>query len=156
MAFNKDQFRSLVYRTLEKIGLHSMSAENLLLGTAAQESGFGTYFRQIGWGPARGIFQMELATEKDIWENFLCFKDKELRNKIFIITGITEPDPLALEGNLIYQIAMCRVHYLRVREALPNWADIEGMARYWKQYYNTFAGRGTEEEFINNYRRYLG
>ena len=50
---------------------------------------------------------------------------------------------------------MCRVHYYRVSEALPEENDIEGMARYWKKYYNTPLGAGTEEEFIHNYKEYM-
>ena len=56
-----------------------------------------------------------------------------------------------LKGNLYYAVAMCRIHYYRVSEALPN--DLEGMARYWKKYYNTELGKGTVEEFIHNYEQ---
>jgi hypothetical protein len=75
MAFDKKQFRDLIQRTLQDLGMHSESAVNLLLGTAAQESQFGTYFRQIGGGPALGVFQMEPDTEIDIWDNYLRYCD---------------------------------------------------------------------------------
>lgn len=68
MSINCEQLRLYVIRpTLEKIELWSEAAENLLLGTTAQESHMGTYIKQVGKGPALGIYQMEPATHKDIW-----------------------------------------------------------------------------------------
>lgn len=63
MSFDKNQFRSLILRVLTNVdpALCSDAAVNLLLGTAAQESEFGKYIRQIR-GPALGVFQMEPAT----------------------------------------------------------------------------------------------
>ncbi len=43
MAYNKEQFQALIYRTLRDISQYSPQAVDLLLGTAAQESQFGTY-----------------------------------------------------------------------------------------------------------------
>lgn len=154
MAFDKKQFRDLIQRTLQDLGMHSESAVNLLLGTAAQESQFGTYFRQIGGGPALGVFQMEPDTEIDIWDNYLRYRS-ELAYIIAIITGKACPSSIDLEANLSYQIAMVRIHYRRIPEALPKADDVAGLARYWKQHYNTHLGAGTEEEFIRNYNKYV-
>ena len=152
--FNTKQFTDLIEDTLTRMGLlTSPAVTDLLLGTAAQESGFGTYLRQMG-GPALGVFQMEPATEKDIWINYLRHRE-DLCSKIIVTTGVASPDEMQLAGNLLYQIAMCRIHYRRVREPLPEAGDIPGLARYWKQHYNTPTGRGTEAEFIANYRRYV-
>jgi len=38
---------------------------------------------------------------------------------------------------------------------LPNAEDIEGLAHYWKKYYNTVYGSGKVEEFVNNYKKYV-
>lgn len=97
---------------------------------------------------------MEPATEKDLWENFLKYRSG-ISTSIYVVTSVLEPDVNALEFNLAYQIAMARIHYLRVPEKLPDAEDIEGMARYWKKHYNTFKGAGTEEEFIENYKRFV-
>lgn len=153
MSFNKNQFKDLVERVLEKFGFPSAGAVNLLLGTAAQESHFGTYLRQIR-GPAKGVFQMEPATEYDIWENYLKARP-HLIEKIKKVSGVIGPDPDALECNLAYQIIMTRLHYRRRPEALPAADAIDYMAEYWKKYYNTPAGAGTEEEFKQNYRNYV-
>ena len=50
---------------------------------------------------------------------------------------------------------MTRIHYLRVPEKLPEANDVEGLARYWKKYYNTSAGKGTEKDFMLKYQMYV-
>ena len=45
--------------------------------------------------------------------------------------------------------------YYRTPDPLPI-NDIPGMARMWKDYYNTHLGKGTVEEFITNYNKYIG
>ncbi|MCX5863622.1 MAG: hypothetical protein NTW42_00890, partial [Deltaproteobacteria bacterium] len=117
------------------------------------ESRFGTYLRQMGPGPALGVFQMEPATERDIWDNFLRYHP-ELVLVITATTGATGPGP-HLRWNLAYQIAMARVHYLRKKQPMGGADDIAGMAAYWKQHYNTPLGKGTVDEFTANYRRYV-
>ncbi|MHB1227684.1 MAG: hypothetical protein ACYC0O_09190 [Desulfurivibrionaceae bacterium] len=151
--FDRNQFRELISDVLQAIGLHTPAAVNLLLGTAAQESRFGTYLRQMGKGPALGVFQMEPATERDIWDNFLRYHP-ELVMAITAATGATGPGP-NLRWNLAYQIAMARVHYLRKKPPMPAADDLLGLANYWKQHYNTMLGKGTVEEFMANYRRYV-
>lgn len=146
----------IIRPTLQYLNLWSEAAENLLLGTAAQESALGTYIHQLGKGPALGIYQMEPNTHKDIHSNFLKYRD-ELRNKIANLAGYSpsgnaEDD---LVGNLYYATAMCRVHYLRVPKPLPAANNIEGLAAYWKKYYNTPLGAGTEQQFIDNYKKYV-
>lgn len=151
--FDKNQFRKLVSDVLTAMNLHSPSAVSLLLGTCAQESRFGTYLQQRGTGPALGVFQMEPATERDIWENFLKYH-QELVLVISHVTGVSGPGPY-LRWNLAYQIAMARVHYLRKPGSLPEANDVPSLAAYWKQHYNTPRGAGTVAEFVENYRRFV-
>ena len=150
MSIDYDQLKDLVHRTLHGIVKHSPEAVALLMGTCAQESHLGTYLRQLE-GPARGIMQMEPATEKDIWENYLAY-NTVYRSYLKTETGVLLSDPSALESNLSYAIAMARTHYLRAPGAIPT--TIEGQAAYWKEHYNTIYGAGTEEEYMQNYVRY--
>lgn len=138
---------------LRDLGLWSVAAERLVLGTACQESACGRYLVQIG-GPAKGIFQMEPATHDDIWGNFLVYRD-DLQVKILkwrtdseVISSVNE-----MIGNLYYATAMCRVHYLRVPEPIPD--DLHGQAQYWKKNYNSELGKGTVEEYMNNWNRFV-
>ena len=147
--------RELVNKTLKLLDAeikYSIHAENLILGTAAQESAYGKYIKQIGGGPALGKFQMEPETHNDIWKNFLKYKPR-LARLILDISGVSNPDHRELENNDIYACAMCRVHYFRQKEAIP--PTINGYAYYWKKYYNTEKGKGTIAKFINNYIKFV-
>lgn len=136
--------------TLQRIDAWSSAAENLVLGTAAQESRLGHYLIQLNGGPARGIYQMEPATHADLYENYLAFHAELQRNLLSIRLG-KSADPEEMVWNLRYATAMCRIHYLRVREPLPDADNIEGLAKYWKRTYNTELGAGTVTEFCKNY-----
>ena len=144
----------VVKNTTEAIGLDSPAADNLLLGTAAQESRL-EYLHQLGGGPAVGVFQMEPATHDDIWTNFLAYRG-ELAGAIKAIAARinrgAHPPAEEMAWNLSYAAAMARAHYLRVPEPLPDAGDVEALAAYWKQHYNTPAGAGTEEEFVDSYQ----
>ncbi len=148
---NSNQLKDLVEKVLIGIGSYNEHAVNLVLGTIAQESGMGKYIKQIS-GPALGICQMEPNTFEDCLNNFLEY-NPILKAKIKGTCNIQELRSESLVYNLAFAIAMCRVHYLRVPEKLPE--DLNGYAYYWKKYYNTNLGKGTEQEFINNYKKYV-
>lgn len=124
------------------------AAENLLLGTAATESHLGAYLFQVG-GPALGIYQMEPDTFEDIQSNFLAYRP-QLAAKVRSWAAQETADELV--WNLAYATAVCRVHYRRDPEPLPDANDVIGMARTWKRHYNTHRGKGTEADFIAAYR----
>lgn len=155
-AMNAKQLRELVIRpVLQQMNMWSEQAENLLLGTACQESHCGEYIRQLGCtGPrgAFGIYQMELATARDIYDNYLTYKREELYALIENLKGISSNLTDGLTWNLAFATAMTRVFYLRIREPIPY--TVEEQAKYWKKYYNTSLGKGTVEEYINNWHRY--
>lgn len=155
MSFNKGQFKSLIEETLKEIDMYSEAAVNLLLGTAAQESAFGTYIKQVGGGPALGVFQMEPATHDDIWDNYIMYQGR-LRLRLDNIVKYEYIESKELQWNLKYAIAMARLQYYRRPEPLPSKQDIPALAAYWKQWYNTPKGKGTIDEFIHNYQKYVG
>ena len=145
------QLRKLIVRpSLKEVGLHSDAAEDLVMGTAAQESHL-MYVKQLGGGPALSLFQIEPATYKDYWDNYL-------NHRVDLITEIQKacgfqgvPEPSRLVWDLKFASIMCRIHYRRISSPLPEHGDIAGYAAYWKKYYNTVHGAGTEEEFVQNY-----
>ena len=149
---DKNQLRDLIIRILSEIGLLTPGSVDLLLGTAAQESAMGRYIRQLNNGPALGIFQMEPDTFNDIMQNFLRYK-LHLRARVENCSNVRILKASDLETNLALQICFARLHYYRFSEPIP--LTVEGMAAYWKKYYNTPLGRGTESEFITNYKKYV-
>jgi hypothetical protein len=163
MALNKHHFKDLIEAVLLNIGLHSENVVQLLLATAAQESTFGTHLKQLGNGPALGIFECEPATHKDIWANYLWFKqplaEKILRYVPDAFRGVDHyqpiPDANILKWNLAYAICVARVQYRRSPMAIPELGDIEGMWRIYKEAYNTLRGRATRDQFMYNYNKYV-
>jgi len=149
-------FRTNVVRpVLQRLNLWSEVAENLMVGTALQES-LLKYTRQIG-GPALGYFQMEPATHKDCWVNFLKYRST-LAEKVrsFVPESLVEiPDPEIMVDNPYYACAMARVKYFRSSKPLPkDPTDIVSLGNYWKEIYNTMLGKGKPEEFISKYEKY--
>lgn len=145
--------RPFVRGVLQLAGLWSMPAEELLLGTAAQESHLGKYRRQIGGGPGTEIYQVELRTERSLWEDWIANRPS-IAVMIMSISGVSKPDPLQLEFNLAYQTLMARLRYYAwVKAPIPE--SLVGQAIYWDQNYNCNPNYGTPEEYIANYKKYV-
>ena len=95
---------------------------------------------------------MEPATFNDIVANYLNNRIP-LKEKILEIAGVREFNAKDLENNDRLATCMARVHYLRKPASIP--ASLDGQAAYWKKYYNTVLGKGTEEEYKANYKRFV-
>lgn len=160
MSTEVEQFRVFIVQpTLHYLGNHSPAAEELLMGTVAQESHF-KFLDQLDrdgemfLGPAIGFYQMEQLTHDDIWENFLKYH-QDLAAKILRLKGDLPAELHPLLGNLYYATAMARVLYYRQKEELPAATDLQGLAHYWKRYYNTTSGAGTVDQFVKNYKQHV-
>ncbi|MTJ81720.1 MAG: hypothetical protein F8N37_11980 [Telmatospirillum sp.] len=144
------QLMKLVIRpTLTAIGLGGPAAEQLMLGTAAQESRCGRYLAQIG-GPALGPWQMEPATHDDLWTNTLTGKP-DLAARVKALLPATCDRRQQLVTNLAYACAMARLVYWRAPASLPPAGDIEAQAAFYKRFYNTPAGAATVGQYISNW-----
>ncbi len=151
------QLRDLVVRpVLKHMDMWSPVAENLVVGTAFQESAGGYYLKQVGGGPALGIYQIEPATHQDLWTNYLDYSSRKARAKLVIKLATSEPLEQQLVSNLSYATAIARLVYYRRPEPLPvDSTDVKALAEYWKRYYNTVHGKGTVEEFVRNFPQEL-
>ena len=144
-----DHLRRIIRTACVTIGMYSLAAEDLLLGTAATESLLGYYDKQIN-GPALGLYQMEPSTLSDIYFNYLSTRPTLLQT-INQATATTGPDLDHLRFDPIYSTIMARIHYKRVKANLPAANDLISQAKYWKVYYNTALGKGTPEKFVQDY-----
>lgn len=136
---NKKHFLSAVIRpVIISFGMGGKSAETLLLGTVLVESGLSA-LKQYEDGPALGVYQMEPNTHDDIWKHYLKYND-DLAVIVakFMVPGIECPNQL--QGNLYYATAMARLHYRRIKQALPLETNIIELSEYHKKYYNTIKG----------------
>ena len=157
------QLKKHIEYILIDMDMFSESAVDLLMLTCAQESKLGHYIEQIGGGPAKGIYQMELSTHGDIrkyvdrkgtafWDNTIA--NYETRNPLSFTTDLTL--------NIAYQTAMARLHYWRVPAVIPTRDQFENkkqyiraLAEYWKQHWNTHLGAGTVDQAVSNYQKYV-
>lgn len=141
---------ALVLKTLSNYDrkMDSYDALMLILRTGAAEGGY-RHLRQLG-GPALGFFQMEPDTALDLVVNFLNSRE--------VLTALvdTAAGGSAWRGDLDYhlasnialQIALCRLKYWRSPGPIPPAQDLNGQAKYWKEHYNTSAGKGTPAQFV--------
>jgi hypothetical protein len=133
---------------------YSLAAENLLVGTAAHESGLAA-LAQRGGGPALGVFQVEPATHQDLRDNFL----RQRPELALRVDELAAPRPslvAQLVTNLAYASAIARLVYFRAPEKMPAAEDEEGLALLWKRRFNTPAGKGTGAQFLYHYRALVG
>jgi len=149
------QFREEVVRTTLKdfdaSVPYSQAAENLLVGTALQESRL-VHLKQFGSGPALGVYQIEPETHMDLWKNFINYR-QDLRDRILTRTSVIPSLEQQLVTSLSYATIIARLIYWRVAEPMPEAQDLEGLAKYYKKYYNTLAGKATAAEWLEKYRK---
>jgi|TARA_B100001094_G_scaffold102571_2_gene98711 hypothetical protein len=151
MTERLEQMKRLVDSVLKRADLYSPEAAELVFLTGLVESKY-KYIYQIG-GPARGYFQVEPFTAWDICINYLSFRRstavryaKVLNLEEEVLMHPTEElMEEMLEDNIALGILLCRLKYYRVPHPLPT--DVDGMAAYWKQFYNA-GGKGTVKHFL--------
>jgi len=155
---NPQEIIGIVYKVNMKLLGHARREEiELMAGTIATESHF--YQRvQLNRGPARGVFQIEPDTAKDIYENYLRYKP-ELYKKFmdivfymgsapFFIPQKDEIDKLLMLCD-DYSAGIARMVYLRQRPPIPK--TLEDQAAYYKLWFNTPAGKGSVEKYLRDW-----
>jgi hypothetical protein len=152
---NAGQFRELIVQsTLRDLNKVSKDAEELIMFTCAAESNGGTYIKEVN-GPALGIFQMEPMTYNDIWDNYI----KHKASLSLLLVSNFDVTFMPSEERMIYDLrfatAMARIHYLRVKEPLPNANNVDAMWEYYKLHYNTLAGKAQKDHTINAYHEFI-
>ena len=147
------QFRLLIIRpALQRLGLWSLAAERLLLGTAIAESWLMALKQKPG--PALGFYQMEPATHFDIWKNYLLYRPA-LALKVKRL-AVGRPRAQQMVWNLYYASALARLQYRRDRFALPDENDLVGLGDYYKRVYTTSEGQGSAASFVGRMTPFWG
>lgn len=116
---------------------YSVAAEQLVVATFYAESN-GTRLRQVK-GPALSPWQIEPVTAIFLFNKY---------RTIFEKLHISSLDLEFLPGDLNLGALLCRLKYWSIPSPLPQANDWPAMAIYWKKYYNTEAGKGTIEGFL--------
>jgi len=156
MSIKPSHLRDLTNETLSIIlpDMASEDATELLMLTAAQESHCGRYLKQEGGGPALGLYQIEPATYRDLFDNYLRYNQALLYKLEEYFNVNARNFRINLQGNLPYQIVIARLQYRRFPEALPSCSCSASIAQYYKKYWNTTKGKATIAEALFNYDKY--
>ncbi len=147
--------REVVKPVLTHLKLWSLSAEQLMLGIAATESRMGKWLRQLGGGPALGVWQVEPFTHADCWRTYLRYRPPLAEQVLdFAPRLYITPDPIdRVEADALLDLRYCcaiaRVKILRAPERLPAPGDWSAMADYHKRFYNSALGKTKPDDFVN-------
>lgn len=127
---------------LDQAGVpYSRTAADLLMATAAVESGIGTYLVQHG-GPALGVFQIERESLATLWSRLTPRQLTAMRSVS------TPQSPIAqVATNLVFAAAICRLFYWHNPMPLPP-HTAAGLWDAYKKIWNTEAGKTTEPKFM--------
>ena len=150
---NEGQLKDLIERVLNKLGLYSPEASDLVFKTLKVES-LLQYIRQIN-GIACGFGQCEPWVAVAICDNYLKYRKDLMKQvadtinvKLSFFTLPKEEDwAWILETNLAAMIAFCRLHYRRIPKPLPK-QNLDEQWIYYKKYYNTERGKATNDHWM--------
>lgn len=142
--------------TLKRLGVYSKAAENLLLATAAQESGLGSHLKPAGQR-ALGIYQIHSLSHRHIWDDHLAQRS----DMASVVRGLaSQHDFLSqphaeLATNLSYATAIAWFMYARHADfRLAKNDNIETLASLWKRFYHP-KSKLSVKDFSDNFNRYV-
>ena len=126
---------------LNVIGLYSLSANSLMLGTALYESNL-EYLEQNGGGTAKGVYQVEEKTYVDINRYLSRYDNTKLKERCLSACFYSAwPPSETLMYNLRWATVVTRIKYAMLITPLPEYDDVRALASYYKRFYNTFKGK---------------
>ena len=135
------QAKAFIAEALLDFGLHSDHAVELMLMIAAHESLGFKFRRQIGGGPALGVFQMEPPTHDDIWRRSRSIQRNAKR------AGFTQ-NARRLTDDDRYAVFMARHRLMLDPRPIPT--ALQAMADWCKREWNG-DGKATPEEYLRDY-----
>lgn len=167
MGIFADDLRELVIRpTLVSLDEWSPTVENLLLGTAAQESQLGLRM-QSPQENGLGLYRISALTHIQVWDQYLV-TDPELASRV---RGLASQQQFLkfphaeLVTNLGYATGIAWMIYKRHRQMLTEDADSRTLARYWLDFYSKRDDQNVQtlfnrekaqlNKFVQNYRKWV-
>ena len=124
------------------------NAEQLLMGTAAVESGL-VKLRQYGNVPDGGVgfWQMEPPTFDDLLRRLDRPESRDLLWAVISQATDKGKNPNEMAWNLRFACVMARMKYRDATPKLPDAGDIAGFEVYHKRFYNSSLGATRPGEF---------
>ncbi|MER2493379.1 hypothetical protein [Catenovulum sediminis] len=126
------------------------NAHVLILETAAQETQLGHYLDHTWRSAGMGLTQVDFSTFN--WLQNEKFERYQAKVKHAFGVDLMQVQWEELDQSPLLAFIVCRIRYLVVPNPIPT--SVNWRARYWKQHYNTQAGKGKPDEYIENAKRY--
>lgn len=151
MIFSSEDLRLFVVRdTLKYLEQWSQAVENLLVGTAIQESGLGFCLKE---GRRLGIYHISPSAHRAAWDHYLVHHP-ELASLVRGLAGqhafLVNPHGELLT-NLKYATAIAWSIYMKAECDLPEANDLEALGHFWHKHFH--AGTTSRaSDFVRNYR----
>lgn len=150
-SIRADQLTQTIKSVTQRLSFVPSTDEfiSLLFETCCVESDGGRVVVQEKSGPARGIYQIEPATEKDTLE-WLAKNKKDEYNQVMFFYDKTQDEEWNRRYNVPYQTAMASAIYWRTAGDNLSGYIKEPLMRacLWKAYYNTPLGKGTVDRYF--------
>ncbi len=127
------------------------TAADYLIEIAIQETRLGLYLDPTPNGAGRGLTQIDQIAFDDIQRRAKKLNKSSIHHHWGIDLHRVKHDEL--DYNPLLALIYCRLFWLLIPEPIP--ATLQGRAEYWKKYYNTSAGKGTTQDYINNVRDFF-
>lgn len=138
MGIYVNDLRELIIRpTLEHLNDWSETAENLLLGTAAQESQLGLRMQSENH-KGLGLYRISAQTHTQVWDEFLI-TDPELASRLRGLASqqqFLKSPHSELISNLSYASGVAWMIYKRCNLQFCDKSGIRELAKYWFTYYS--------------------
>ena len=117
----------------------------LLVETAAAETLLGTYKDPHQYGAGVGLTQCDLSTFEWLQSKYGNHRLGRAIEKAFGI-NLLNVHYVELATSPLLSLLFCRLRYYTVPAPIP--PNRKGRATYWKEHYNTLAGKGTASEYL--------
>jgi len=145
----QDHIYDIVYEVCNTLGYGAnRCADELLLETMAAETGLGTVPDKT-LGAGMGIAQFDKLPFEDVKKRVLASRNgqrwaDDILEDFGIDIHLVEWDHLRY--NPLLSVIFMRLKYKLLPQEIPG--TVEGRALYWKNFYNSYLGKGTVEHYI--------
>ncbi|AFT79061.1 hypothetical protein AMBLS11_12440 [Alteromonas macleodii str. 'Black Sea 11'] len=146
-----DHARELAHLTCQVLGYgQNQAAPALLLETACAETQLGQY--PDNYAPeGHGLHQFDTIAIVDVQQRTRRKDRFAIQNALGV--DILQVTPASISKSPLESFIFCRLKYKLRPEIIPD--DIVSRAVYWKRFYNTHAGKGTIDHYLDSAERIL-
>lgn len=122
----------------------------MILETCAAETHLGQFEDKSDYKHGTSLAQVDFGTFEWLQDSY---KDRALNDAIKDVFDIDlgAVQYRELEHNPLLAMIWCRLRYLIVPDPIPE--DLTGRAKLWKKVYNSTAGKGTVEGYIEKVKQ---